>query len=162
MAYNSVSKIALDICEATGATPRQMDYWARCGVFGEEFQQLGSGSRRPWWKPNIVETVDICVQLSALGAQTPVLALAATVVAARPVVEGEWLVVDQDGAQRHHHVCFDIAARREPSYVIPLRSFASVSPTTGSETPTGTEAPGAVPGRHRPATVPAALESRST
>lgn len=36
------------IMTATGISSRQLNYWASNGVFGEKFQVVSSGYRRPW------------------------------------------------------------------------------------------------------------------
>lgn len=157
MPYSPVGGIAEDIAADVNASRRQLDYWARHGLFGDERDwKAGTGSKRPWHMPHVRETAYACARLSELGAPVAVMQPAARVVRARPVMDSEWLIVTADGAMRLDHHRLDERALRIPAYVIPLRSFAAAVPTQdGSDLPTDPGAAGAEDGRHRSAAVPA-------
>jgi hypothetical protein len=63
-----------DIARISGASYRQLDYWARAGFFGDELIGTGSGGRRRW-KPEHVALACGLQMLAGLGAELHVLAL---------------------------------------------------------------------------------------
>ena len=56
-----------EVCERTGATYRQVDYWARTGVLSPSVRPaVGSGNRRVYSTPD-VRVAAVLVQLAQLG-----------------------------------------------------------------------------------------------
>lgn len=171
MVFSPISGPAREICALVDATQRQLDYWARNGLFGDEPEwNAGSGSKRPWHLPVVVEVAWACARLADLGIDVAPLRQVADVIRARPVdPNGELLVVLADGPLRSSnriyatprvlrlsHWCARPGELDRVAAVVPLRSFAAVTPAgDSSDLPTGASPAGAEDGRHRTAPVPA-------
>lgn len=91
------------VSKVTGATFRQLDYWARLGLFGGEVTSKGSGSNREWDPVQVILAKALSL-LSRLGASAkygrlrriePALrALHAT----NPDLNDCWLILTEDRA----------------------------------------------------------------
>jgi hypothetical protein len=86
---------ATEVCQRTGASYRQVDYWCRSGVIEPWVGATGNGSRRVFSEYQ-VRVVRLIADLAALGAQAPVLRRAA-VCAARIIDWTGIAFVDEDG-----------------------------------------------------------------
>lgn len=171
MPYSPVSAPAEAICRLVDATPRQLDYMARRGLFGDDPEwNAGSGSRRPWHLPFVPEVAWACARLTDLGIDISQLQEVAEIVRARRVKpDGEILVVLTDGPLaarnkrvygvarmlRLDHWCATTDALERVAAVVLLRSFATVNPSAvGDPSPAESSRPGE-DGRHRSAAMPA-------
>jgi hypothetical protein len=65
---------SVDVASVAGVTYRQLDYWARNGLLGDELVGHGSGGRRTW-KPEHVALAAGLGMLAGLNATLDVLAL---------------------------------------------------------------------------------------
>lgn len=61
------------VCEASGLTYRQLDYWTRIGVLADDRQLPGSGNRRRWTRLDAA-VLAVAAQVIALGARPSQLA----------------------------------------------------------------------------------------
>lgn len=129
---------ARGLTDWTGCTYRQLDYWCRAGLLGDDLRNLGSGKHRTYL-PGHYELTFALTGLASLGASKDHLEAAAAAIAARPVApDGEVLVVYVDGpAQRFDkHAC--LAPATDPCWVVPLRPAPDL--TTNENTPAGATA----------------------
>lgn len=112
-----------DAVDRTGATLRQVNYWATHGLLGPHQANLGSGGRRTFTGADL-EIVWGLARLADLGCIQPFLEAAADAIRARRVEPlGELLVVRLDLACRRHQLGEWISVG-EPSWVVPLLPFA--------------------------------------
>lgn len=92
------------VAEVTGATFRQVDWWVRHGLLGDDLQGVGQGQRRRF-TPAQVEAVTALAELAALGCRDRWLAAAADAVLERRVAPaGEWLVVPLEGSPQRRPI----------------------------------------------------------
>lgn len=107
------------LLELTGATARQIPYWARKGILGPDLIHIGSGHRRNWTEHD-VEVVHALVQLAAMGATDQWLRIATRAVrAGRVNPAGERLVLLLDGTCFRHPADQPLAALG-PAWIVPL------------------------------------------
>lgn len=120
----SVPDNARALIDFAGCSYRQLNAWASRGLLGDDAIADGPGSRRQWTSRH-AETAYAFTQLTAMGATGRVLAVAAPIVAARPVnPTGELLVVTIHGvARRFDHWCARPDELDHGVYVIPLRPY---------------------------------------
>lgn len=54
---------SVELCELTGMTYRQLDYWVRNGVFTAEGEGMGSGSRRTY-DASVIPKIKVLVRVA--------------------------------------------------------------------------------------------------
>lgn len=115
------------ICAAVDCTDRQLDYWARCGVFGpDRAVPVGSGSRRDW--SGTAEAAYAVARLSEMGARTEHTTRAAAVVMARPVIDGELLIVSAPPLVTAERFMPETVRTPDgPVWLVPLRTEAALN-----------------------------------
>jgi len=106
--------------DRTGATKRQLDYWGRGGLLGEDHHALGSGKRRRYSDADL-EVIVALRHLAALGATEEWLHAGSGAVRVRRVAPGEWLTVTLDGVVDRSHRPF--MHGRHPAWTVPLTAF---------------------------------------
>jgi DNA-binding transcriptional MerR regulator len=86
----------VEVCEITGASYRQVDYWVRCGVVCPTRAARGSGSQRRFGRDHLA-LVRALLLLAGLGASNDVRRRFAHALMSRPEMFDGQVVVDKDG-----------------------------------------------------------------
>lgn len=109
--------------ELTGATTRQVNYWAAHGLLGERLRGMGSGGRRVF-EPRDLEIVHALAWLASLGCRGDELAIAAETLRHGPRVDpaGERYVVPLRGRPYRLPAGAPVSARG-PLWVVDIRAF---------------------------------------
>ena len=106
----------------TGATSRQLDYWGRRGLLGDDHRSIGSGKRRRYSDVDL-EVIVALRHLATLGATEHWLERGAAAVRARRVASGEWLMVLLDG-ETYRRGLSELAVHVDgPGWLVPLTAF---------------------------------------
>lgn len=119
-------------------TYRQLDYWCHAGYLGEQKRKVGSGVRRSFTSTDL----EVLFALSLLARFAEKASVdrrtVADAVRTRPINPGGEVLVIADGNSvfRFEHWCAHAGELTAAVCVIPLRSFASVTPTDGDVAPT--------------------------